>query len=102
LFDSPAVITAIAQENNVDLAETMLFFYEVHELQFDSSEWTRFEPESSFGTNVRIPETKVFEGYDVVTFAVQNAPERNYVSPPLPLNWSASSANSTLKLVRDP
>jgi hypothetical protein len=25
-----------------------------------------------------------------------------YQSPPLPLNWSASSANSTLKLVNDP
>ena len=43
LFDSPAVITDIAQENNIDLAETMLFFYEVYELQFNSGEWTSFE-----------------------------------------------------------
>jgi hypothetical protein len=30
------------------------------------------------------------------------ASHRDYASPPLPLNWSASSANSTLKLVSDP
>jgi hypothetical protein len=67
LFDSPAVITDIARENNIDLAETMLFFYEVYELQFNSGEWTPFEPEPSFGTNVSLPEAKVLEGYDVVT-----------------------------------
>ena len=75
LFDSPAVITDIARENNIDLAETMLFFYEVHELQFNSAEWTPFEPEASFGTNVRLPEGKVLEGYDVVTFYLQTSPE---------------------------
>jgi hypothetical protein len=74
-FDSPAVITDIARENNIDLAETMLFFYEVYELQFNSSEWTPFEPEPSFGTNVSLPEAKLLEGYDVVTFYVQTSPE---------------------------
>jgi hypothetical protein len=75
LFDSPQTIIEIARENGIDLAETVLFFYEVHELQFDSGEWMRFEPESSFGTNVSVPEDKVLEGYDVVTFAVQTSPE---------------------------
>jgi hypothetical protein len=75
LFDSPEVIIEIARENGIDLAETVLFFYEVHPLEFDSGEWMRFEPEPSFGTNVSVPEAKVLEGYDVVTFALGTSPE---------------------------
>jgi hypothetical protein len=90
LFDTPAVIADIALENNIDLTETTLFFYEVYELQFDSGNWMHFEPEPSFGTNVKIPETKVFEGYDVVTFAVQNAPECS----PLSCNSLASEVET--------
>jgi len=75
LFNSPHVITDVARENNIDLADTKLFFYEVHELQFNSGEWAPFEPEPSFGTNVSVPEAKVLEGYDVVTFYVQTSPE---------------------------
>src|SRR5689334_15480677 len=56
LFDSPGIITGLARENNIDLSETILFFYEVHELQFDSGKWTPFEPEPSFVTNVSVPE----------------------------------------------
>lgn len=74
LFDSPDIIIDIARENNIDLAEAMLFFYEVYELQFNSGEWTSFEPEPSFGTNVSLPGAKVVEGYDVVTFYVQTSP----------------------------
>jgi hypothetical protein len=75
LFDSPEVIIHIARENNIDLGETELFFYEVFELQFNSGEWTPFEPEASFVTNVRVPEARVLEGYDVVTFHLQSSPE---------------------------
>ena len=159
MFNSPDLITEVARENNIDLNGTALFFYELYELQFDSGEWMRFDPEPSFGTNVSVPEAKVLEGYDVVTFVARTSPEcsplscnslasevetdsrcllqsfdkarkllengrfnnsepgpyrifavysvaprspRDYASPPLPLNWSASSANSTLKLVSDP
>ena len=35
----------------------------------------RFEPEPSFGTDVHVPEAKVFEGYDVVSFVAQTSPE---------------------------
>ena len=80
LFDSPDIITDIARENSIDLAGTMLFFYEVHELQFNSGEWTSFEPEPSFGTNVCLPEARVLEGYDVVTFYVQTSPEHSPLS----------------------
>ena len=74
LFDSPEIVLDIARDNSIDLAGTMLFFYEVHELQFDG-EWTRFEPEADFGTDVKVPEASVLEGYDVVTFSGQTSPE---------------------------
>ena len=74
-FDSPEIIIDIGRESEIDLAGTVLFFYEVHDLQFDSGEWKHFEPEGSFGTNVSAPEEKVLEGYDVVTFYVQASPE---------------------------
>ena len=73
-FDSPEIIIDIARENSIDLAGTVLFFYEVHELQF-GGEWTHFEPEASFGTDVNLPEAKVLEGYDVVTFSAETSPE---------------------------
>jgi len=75
LFDSPEVIIEIARERGINLAETMLFFYEIHQLEFDSGEWIQFEPVPSFGTNVSIPEAKVLEGYDVVTFSCGTSPE---------------------------
>jgi hypothetical protein len=75
LFDSPETILDVAREHGIDLAGTVLFFYEVHELQFDSGEWMRFEPEPSFGTNVCVPEAREFEGYEVVTFSAQTSPE---------------------------
>jgi hypothetical protein len=89
-FDSPAIIIDIANGHGIDLTETVLFFYEVHELQFDSAEWTRFEPEPSFGTNVRVPEAKKLEGYDVVTFVAQTLPECS----PLSCNSLASEVET--------
>jgi hypothetical protein len=62
LFDSPEIIIAIARENEIDLAEAVLFFYEVYDLQFDSRGWTRFEPEASFGTHVSVPDAKCSKG----------------------------------------
>ena len=90
LFDSPEIIIDIAREKEIDLAETVLFFYEVHELQFDSGEWMRFEPEPSFGTVVSIPEVSVLEGYDVVTFFAQTSPECS----PLSCNSLASEVET--------
>lgn len=90
LFDSPAVILEIAREHGIDLAETVLFYYEVHEWQFDGREWMRFEPEPSFGTNVTVPEARAFAGYDVVTFAGQTSPECS----PLSCNSLASEVET--------
>jgi hypothetical protein len=75
LFNSPDVITEVARENNIDLSGTVLFFYEVHELQFDSGKWTHFAPEPSFLTDIDLPDAKAFEGYDVVNFTAQTSPE---------------------------
>jgi hypothetical protein len=75
LFDSPAVIVEIARENAIDLAGTVLFYYEIYELDFDEGEWMRFEPVASFGTNVSVPQAKVLEGYDVVSFSCETSPE---------------------------
>ncbi len=76
-FDSPKIIQRLAQENTIDLKGTSLFYYEVSALQFDQgrSEWTIFEPEASFPTQVVVPARKVLEGYDVVTFSVGSRAE---------------------------
>ena len=49
LFDSPAVITDIALENNIDLAETMLFFYEVYERSSIPANGRRSSPSRRLG-----------------------------------------------------
>jgi len=63
LFDSPDIIIDVARIKNIDVAETVLFFYEVYELQFDSGQWTRFEPEPSFGTNISVPDGRRRDGH---------------------------------------
>src|SRR5262245_12164110 len=80
LFDTPDIIVDFARRNAIDLAETVLFFYEVYELQFDDGEWKPFESEPSFRTAVSVPETKALEGYDVVTFNSQTSPEHSPLS----------------------
>lgn len=75
LFDSPEVIIALAREHGIDLAGTTLFFYEVHEQEFDAGAWEPFEPEPSFETNVSVPAARVLEGYDVATFSLGTAPQ---------------------------
>jgi hypothetical protein len=90
LFNSPDAILEIAQENKIDLSGTLLFFYEVYELQFDSGRWTHFEPEPSFRTDVTVPEAKIFEGYDVVNFTAQTSPECS----PLSCNALASEVET--------
>ena len=73
LFDSPEVILAIAQENLIDLTPTTLFYYEVHELEFDGKSWNTFAP--NFPVNVTPPARKKLEGFDVVTFFARSSPE---------------------------
>jgi hypothetical protein len=77
LFNSPEVIEEIATNENIDLSDTTLFYYEAYEYEFDekSNKWTVFTPEASFVTNVRVPMDKRLEGFDVATFFVHTSPE---------------------------
>lgn len=77
LFDTPAAIREIAAEEGVDLSVLRLFYYEVHGEQFDSDTgtWSAFAPEASLPTRVQAPMGKKLEGFDIVSFAAQAAPE---------------------------
>ena len=77
LFDSPGVINKLAEEHTLDLTETKFFYYEVYDLQFTENQhaWQTFTPETSFKTNVVVPEKKHLEGYDIVSFSVGTSPE---------------------------
>jgi hypothetical protein len=65
-FDSPQVIRDVAREHEIDLTATELFYYEVHELQFDEETrvWSPFAPEPGFTTQVTVPSERRLEGYD--------------------------------------
>jgi len=76
-FDSPEIIRQLSEQQSIDLTAARLFFYEVHELEFDDAEgqWIPFKPEPSFPTHVVPPTEKALEGYDVVTFSVRTSAE---------------------------
>jgi hypothetical protein len=76
-FDSPEIIQQLAQDHALELAGTALFFYEVHEREFneDEAQWTAFKPEPAFTTRVVLPLEKTLQGYDVVTFSVGTSAE---------------------------
>jgi hypothetical protein len=91
LFDSSEAIQSLATEHSIELRETLLFYYEVYELQFDGKDWVPFAPEQSVGTNVVPPAKKRLEGFDVATFSAGNAPECsplscNSLAEELPVN----------------
>jgi hypothetical protein len=75
LFDRPEIILSIAQENGIDLAGTMLFYYEVYGLEFDGKRWNPYSPSEGMELDVAPPKQKRLEGYDVVTFFAGNSPE---------------------------
>ncbi len=75
LFDSPKMIQSVAIEHSIDLEGTMMFYYEVHEREFDGEGWQAFETDNSFPTNVIPPSRMQLEGFDVVTFSAGTSPE---------------------------
>jgi hypothetical protein len=81
-FDTPEIINQVASENAIDMTGMTFFYYEAYEKQYDEEEksWNDFEPEPSFPTNVRLPEKKQLEGYDVVPFSVQTSAECSVIS----------------------
>ncbi|GKV83430.1 hypothetical protein [Pectobacterium versatile] len=59
-----------------------MFYYEAYEYQYDedTAEWNLFEPEASFDTNVKIPQQKELQGFDIVSFHLEQSPECSYLS----------------------
>jgi hypothetical protein len=80
LFDSPEIIKNLARENSIELDGTSLFYYEVHEKEFDGALWQPYSPEPSFATNVASPLRNQLEGFDIVTFYAKNTPEHSPLS----------------------
>ena len=92
LFDAPEIIKQVATENSLDLTSAALFYYEVHELEFDEhgKSWRPFAPEPSFTTQIIEPIIKDLEGYDIVTFHAHTNPECS----PLSCNSLASEVET--------
>lgn len=76
-FDSPALIRAVATENDIDLTETVLVYYRGYHMQYDADlkKWTPYQAEADFRTAVSPPTDATFLGYDIVTYSMQNMPE---------------------------
>lgn len=75
LFNSPEIIRSIAEENSITLEGASLFYYEVHEKEFDGEAWRSYGAEASFPTAILPPQDKQLEGFDVVTFFAGTSPE---------------------------
>ena len=76
-FDSPDTIRQLSEAESIDLTGTSLFYYEVHEVEFNEADgqWISFKPEASFTTQVIEPRRKILEGYDVATFSARTSAE---------------------------
>lgn len=86
-FNTPDLMQEIARMDHIDLSAMTLFYYEIYEFEFDKSDnqgrvagWFPFESESSFATDVLIPQEKDLAGYDVVEYVCRNSPECSLLS----------------------
>lgn len=93
LFDSPQIIINLVAEQRIELADTLMFYYQAYELEYDvnHSNWQAFRPEPSFTTKIIEPTEKTLQGYDIVAFAGGTAPECsplscNYLAETIPVN----------------
>ena len=88
LFDSPATIQELANDEQLELSHTNLFYYEAYEFEFDAIAncWRKFVPEQAFSTEVSAPSVRSLVGFDVATFSQGNAAECS----PLSCNHLAS------------
>ena len=100
LFNSPDIIRDIAGAEKLDLSRFSMFYYEVHEQQFDDelNAWQPFGADASFVTDIQAPSGKVFEGFDVVSFYALSAPECsplscNHMAESIPVNAHCLLAN---------
>lgn len=77
LFDSPAEMRALAAEHSISLDGLTLFYYEVHEAQYEeeTSRWVPLAAHASLASHVEPPAARTLEGFDVATFSSGSGPE---------------------------
>jgi len=70
LFDSPAVMRALAAEHSIPLDGLALFYYELHEAHYDQERacWVPLAPDTDSAMDVEVPAARTLEGFDVVCF----------------------------------
>ena len=68
-FDSPEQIQSVASQRSIDLKETVLFYYEAHDLEYAAQGPRTFQPEPLMLVSVEVPSSKQLAGFDVVTFS---------------------------------
>lgn len=74
LYDAPAIISEIVEEQAIDTCGMSLFYYEVYEQERGDDGWATTEPDT-FPTAVLEPSTKALMGFDVTTHYSQQGPE---------------------------
>ena len=76
-FDSPKIMDSLAADLGISVVGLKLFYYRIYPLQWDddSRTWESFEPCPDFETNIVEPVNAKREGFDVVSYAMQNSPE---------------------------
>ena len=89
-FDTPAVIEEIAANENLDISNMTLLYYEVYEEEYNDSTncWQPFAIEPA---NVILPREKRLEGFDIVSYSQSSKHECS----PLSCNgmWEEFSVN---------
>jgi len=77
LYDSLDVMRAIIKEQGVDASRFELFYYEVHEEQFDDETglWEDATPDEAWPVEVIPPTAKTLQGFDVTTHFTGIHPE---------------------------
>ena len=86
-FDSPAVLDEVAAIEGSGTKGLTLFYYEIFPEQFDGASWSAFDASAP---EVVVPKVKKLEGFDVVTFFGQSAPECS------PLSCNSLSEGTTV------
>jgi hypothetical protein len=89
LFDSPALIAAVARKEGMELTAHKMFYYEVYGQQSDedSGSWQPVAADASIATQVLTPSHSRLEGFDVATFSAGTNPECS----PLSCNYLAET-----------
>jgi hypothetical protein len=71
-FDAPAVLDEVAAAEGSGTKGLTLFYYEISPEQYEGASWSAFDASAP---GVVVPAVKQLEGFDVVTFFGQSAPE---------------------------